>query len=91
MPHGRHIYAKSSDIAKAKMCSYPQSYHALPNWKYILPFCAQCPSVNIPDRETYYQYSNSRTSIIFHIYHLIAHCKTHGRILLNNNSMLLHV
>ena len=27
MPHGRHIYAKESDMEKAKMCSYNQSDH----------------------------------------------------------------
>ena len=31
MPHGRHIYAKASDMAKAEMFTYPQSDHALPN------------------------------------------------------------
>ena len=31
MPHGRHIYAKSYDMAKATMCAYSQSDHALPH------------------------------------------------------------
>ena len=34
--------------------------------------CAKCPSVNIPDQETDDQYSDTSTSIRFHIYHLIA-------------------
>ena len=36
VPHGRHIYAKSSDVANAKMCTYPQSGHALPHLKCVL-------------------------------------------------------
>ena len=36
MPHGRHIYAKEHDTAKERMCTYPQSDHALPHWKYLL-------------------------------------------------------
>ena len=35
IPHGRHIYAKSSDMAKAKRCAYPQSNNALPHWKCV--------------------------------------------------------
>ena len=31
MPLGNHIYAKTSDMEKAKMCAYPQSDHALPH------------------------------------------------------------
>ena len=36
MSHGRHIYAKASDMAKGKMCAYPQSDHALTHWKCVL-------------------------------------------------------
>ena len=36
MPHGRHIYAKASDMANAKMCTYSQPDHALPHWKCVL-------------------------------------------------------
>ena len=36
MPHGRHIYAKVSNMANAKMCTNPQSDHALPHWKCVL-------------------------------------------------------
>ena len=43
MPHGNHIYAKSSDMANAKMCTYPQSEHALPHCKCLLRCCADCP------------------------------------------------
>ena len=51
MPHGRHIYAKAYDMAKATMCANSQSDHALPHWKCVLRCCAQCPSINIPDQE----------------------------------------
>ena len=67
-------------MAKATLCAYPQSDHALPHWKCVLRCCAKCPSVNLPDQETYDPYSNTSTSTHFHIYHLIAHCKTHGRL-----------
>ena len=75
MPHGRHVYAKSYDMAKATMCAYPYSDHALPHWKCVLQCCANCTSVNIPDQETDDQYSNTSPSIRFHIYHIIARCR----------------
>ena len=36
MPHGRHIYAKASDMANATMCACPHSDNALPHWKCVL-------------------------------------------------------
>ena len=36
MTHGRHIYAKASDIANATMCTNPHYDHALPHWKRVL-------------------------------------------------------
>ena len=36
IPHGRHIYAKASDMAQDTMCTYPQSTHALSHWKCLL-------------------------------------------------------
>ena len=36
MPDGHNIYAKASDIAKAKMCEYNQYDHTLPHWKCVL-------------------------------------------------------
>ena len=36
IPYGRHIYEKVSDKAKATMCSYLHSDHALPHWKCAL-------------------------------------------------------
>ena len=59
MPHGRHIYAKASDMENAIMCTYPQSDHALQNWKFLFRLCADCPCINIPDRETDNQYSDT--------------------------------
>ena len=63
MPHGRHIYTKSSDMEKAKMCAYQQSYHALPHCKFVFQCCDKCPCVNRPGQETYDQYSDIRLSI----------------------------
>ena len=51
MPHGNHIYSKASDMANATMCTYPQSEHALPNWKCVLRCCDDCTCTNIPDQE----------------------------------------
>ena len=69
------------------MCAYPHSYHALPHWKFVMQCCAKCPSVNISDQESDNQYSNTNPSILFHVYHLIARCKTHGRLPLNEKKM----
>ena len=52
MPHGRHIYDKSSDMAKDTMRTYPQSDHALPHCKYVLQWCANCPCISLTDQET---------------------------------------
>ena len=51
MPHGRHIYAKASDMKKATMCPYTQSDHALPHWKCVLRCCDKYPYINLPDQE----------------------------------------
>ena len=87
MSHGHHIYAKASDMEESKMCVYPQSDHALPHWKCVLKCCAKCPSVNLPDQETYDQYFRNSPSIVFHIYHLIARCTKHGRLPLNDKKI----
>ena len=71
MPHGRHIYSKSSDMAKATMCTYPQSDHAIPHWKCVLRCCAKCTCINLTDQETDNQCSEKTSSIRFHIYHII--------------------
>ena len=84
MPHGRHIYSNTYDMAKATMCANSQSDNALPHWKYVLRCCAKCPSINIPDQETYDKHPNPSTSISFHIYHLIARCTKHDRLPLSD-------
>ena len=80
MPHGRHIYAKASDMEKATMCRYPQSDNALPHWECVLRCCNKCPCINIPDQEIDNQYSETTTKIRFHIYHVIGRCTAHGII-----------
>ena len=51
MPHGRHMYAKASDMEKATMCTYPQSDHALPHWKFLLWCCSEFSYINLPEQE----------------------------------------
>ena len=51
MPHERNIYDKESDMEKATMCTYTQSDHALPHWKYVLLCFADCPCIDIPDKQ----------------------------------------
>ena len=80
IPHGRHIYAKESDMAKATICTYPQSDHALPHRKRVLQCCAECPYINIPDQETNKKHVDTTTSIRFQIYHIIGICTAHNRI-----------
>ena len=46
-------------MEQATMCTYLQSDHALPHWKYVLRCCADCPCINIPDQETDNQYSET--------------------------------
>ena len=69
------------------MCVYSQSDHALPHWKCVSRCCAKCPSININEQETDDHYPGISTSIRFHIYHLIARCKTHGRFPLTENNV----
>ena len=78
--HGRHIYAKASDMAHATMCAYPKSYHAIPHRKCVLRCCADCPCINLPDHKTDNQNSGTTTSIRFNIYHIFARCTAHGKI-----------
>ena len=51
MPYGCHIYSKESGTAKATLCEYTQSDHALPHWWCVFRCCAECPCINIPDQE----------------------------------------
>ena len=80
MPYRGHIYAKASNMAKATMCAYPQSDHALPHWKFVLWCCAKFPCINLPDQETDKKYEETTPSIRFHIYHIIGRCTAHGII-----------
>ena len=74
-------------MANSTMCEYPQLDNELPHWKFVLRCCAKFPCVNISDQETYDQYSNTSLSIRFHIYHVISHCTTHGRLPLNDKKV----
>ena len=65
MPHGRHIYAKASDMANAKMCAYPYSDNALPYWKCVLRCCAECNCINITDQETTKNMTKQHTQLGF--------------------------
>ena len=87
MKHGRNIYAKSYDVAKATICTYPQSDHALPHCKCVLQCCAECPCINITDQETARKHEEKTPSIRFHIYHIIGRCTTHGRITLKDKKI----
>ena len=57
MPHRRHIYANTHDMAETKMCTYPQSDHALPPWSlyfnvmptiHVLILLTKKHMINIP-------------------------------------------
>ena len=52
MPHGRHIYANTSDMANTTICTYHQYEHAPPHWKCVLRCCAKCPCINLPNQKT---------------------------------------
>ena len=88
MPHGHHMYAKESDMEKATIFTYPHSDHALPHWKCVLRCCADCPYINLTDQETNKKHEETTHSIRFHIYHIIGHCTSHGRIPLKDKKML---
>ena len=87
MPHGRHIYARSYDTAKATMCAYSKLDHLLPQWKCVLQCCAKCPGISLTDQETYDKYPNTSPSTRFHIYHLIVCCTIHGRLTLTDRKI----
>ena len=65
MPHGRHIYAKASDMEKGTMCTYPQYNHALPHWKCALRCCDDCPCINLTDQETYKKMTKQHPQLSF--------------------------
>ena len=80
MPQGRHIYTKASDMEKSTICTYLQSAHELPHWKCLLWCWDDCPCITLTDQETDNQYSEITPSIQFHVYNIIGHCTSHGRI-----------
>ena len=87
IPHGHHIYAKASDMPKAKMSAYNQSDHSLPYWKCVLRCCSDFPCINISDQDTDNHNSDITPSFRFHIYHIIARCTAHGRISMEDNKI----
>ena len=87
MPHGRHIYSKAYDMENAIMCTYPRSDHALPHCKYVFLCCANCPCINLTAQETTKKHDKTTPSIRFHIYYIIGHCTTHGRIPLKDKNI----
>ena len=68
IPHGHHIYAKSSDMANTTMCAYPHSDHALPHWKCVLGCCADCPCINLTEQEKKIGINNS-LNLVSHLSH----------------------
>ena len=58
------------------LCTIP----ALTYRKRVMICCAKCPSINLPDQETYDQYHDNSPSIRFHIYILIELCTKYGRL-----------
>ena len=91
MLHGCHLYSNTSDLANATMCAYPHSDHALPHWKCVLRFCADCQCINLPDHETNKKHEETTPSIRFYIYHIIGRCTTHGRIPLKDKKYVICV
>ena len=91
MPHGRHVYAKSADMSKATMFTYPQSDNALPHWKCVLRCCTYCPCINLTNQVTYHQNSDTTPSIRFHVYHIIGRCTADGRIPLKDKKYVICV
>ena len=73
-------------IWKSQQCVIIHSQIIHYNTGNVYSYRAKCPSVNLPDQETDDQYSNTRHSIRFHIYHIIACCTTYGRLLWNEKN-----
>ena len=72
--------ATEQDMENATMCAYPLSKHSLPHWKCVLRCCADCPCINIPDQKITKKHDKTKTTIRFHIYHIIGRCAIHGRL-----------
>ena len=65
MTHGHHTYTKAYDMAKAKMCTDPQSDHAHPHWKCVLRCCAKCPCIDLFDQEKKNNMNKQHTQLVF--------------------------
>ena len=77
IPHGNHMFQKSSDMAMATMCAYPSSKYALPHYKCVMRCCAQCPWIYLPIPKTDHNSYNVSPTIRFHLYRHISHCTVH--------------
>ena len=65
-------------------CVHIHYDYALPHWKCVLWFCAECQHINLSDQETNKKHEEKKPSIRFHVYHIIARCTYHGRITLKD-------
>ena len=79
MTHGKHVFHTASDMAMATMCEYLSSIYALPHWKCVLCYCAQCPQINIPSTESDQHNSNVIPIMQLHCYQHIARCNVRVR------------
>ena len=66
-----------------KLCAYPSSNYSLPHYKCVLQCCANFTFIGLPSTESDQHNSNVSTTIIFHVYNLVARCTMHGRRTLN--------
>ena len=65
MSHGKNMIKIESDIDMATLWAYPPSEYALPHWKCVMIFCAQCPCIDIQSPESYHHSSNISPTIFF--------------------------
>ena len=79
MTYGCHIYQTESDMAMAKMCTYPPSQHELPHWKCVLRCCEDCLCIDIPSQESDDNHSQTSPEINFHVYKMVSRCTVNGR------------
>ena len=73
------------------MYAYPQSDHALPHWKRVLWWCANCLCINLNDQEKDNKYSDTTPLIRLQIYHIIARCTANVSIPLKYNKYVASV
>ena len=78
--HGHNIYKTESDMDMLKMCAYKSYHHVLTHWKFLLHCCANLPHIYLTGQEPDIHHSNAYPTLRFHVYHLISHCKVHGRL-----------